>query len=122
MRSLHGIFLSVTVSLAPLANAQVIPVDKQKHLAAGAIIGAISASDVKAKHPFWNAVLFSTVAGVGKEFMDLGTGTPEAKDVYFTVAGGVIGGGVTYLIKQRMKKRFWRIKVIKRNIKGKNKK
>ena len=36
--------------------------------------------------------------GIGKEFYDLsGKGTPEVEDILFTVAGGVIGYGITRL-------------------------
>lgn len=100
------------VSLTLVASGQKIPVEKQKHFAAGVVLGSISASDYKAKYPFWNAVLFSTMAGVGKEFMDLGTGTPEAKDVYFTVAGGVVGGGITYWIRTKLNGKY---KIVRRH-------
>ena len=82
--------------------SQIIPIDKQKHIAAGIIIGGISATDRTAKYPFWNAVLFSTVCGVGKEFMDIGTGVPEVKDAVATTIGGVIGGAIVYSVRKRI--------------------
>lgn len=97
-----------------------IPVDKQKHFAAGVIIGSISATDISAKYPFWNAVLFSTVVGVGKEVMDIGTGVPEVKDAVFTVAGGIVGGGITYWIRQRIENQSRVVKI--RKFKRKRKK
>lgn len=90
------------VSFRTTVNSQAIPIDKQKHFAAGVIIGGMSASDVNAKYPFWNAVLFSTMAGVGKEFMDIGSGVPEVNDALATVAGGVIGGAIVYGIRKKI--------------------
>ena len=90
------------VSLGLNSWGQVVPIDKQKHFAAGFVVGSMSATDTRAKHPFWNAVLFSTMAGVGKEVMDIGTGVPEVNDVLFTVTGGIVGGGITYWIRKRI--------------------
>ena len=102
------------VSLSLVVKGQAIPIDKQKHFAAGLIIGSMSASDYKAKYPFWNAVLFSSAAGVGKEFMDIGSGVPEAKDIYFTVAGGIVGGGITYWIRTKLNGKYKIIRKRKR--------
>jgi VanZ family protein len=99
------------LTLAYFAKGQTIPIDKQKHFAAGVVIGGLSASYYKTKHPFWNAVLFSTVAGVSKEFVDIRIGTPDVNDALVTVAGGIVGGAIVYgvrkkihIIKQRKQK------------------
>ena len=108
MNRIAWIVFAVTVSLSTGAHCQRIPVDKQMHLAAGAIIGGMSASDPKAKYPFWNAVLFSTVCGVGKEFMDIGTGVPEVNDAIATTVGGVVGGAAVYYARKQIDR--WAIK------------
>jgi uncharacterized protein YfiM (DUF2279 family) len=83
-----------------------IPVDKQKHAAAGFIVGGLSISSKQVKHPFWTSVLMATSAGAAKELYDSRTGgTSEVKDVYFTVAGGAVSGTIGYLIKRRHDKR-----------------
>lgn len=96
------IWAMVMISLP--VSGQWIAVDKQKHAVAGAVIGGMAASDKKAKHPIWNAVIFSTVVGVGKEFMDLGGGTVDAYDALATVAGGVVGGVVVYSIRKKIER------------------
>jgi len=89
-----------------LCHAQMIPVDKQKHAAAGFIVGGLSISSKQVKHPFWTSVLMATSAGAAKELYDSRTGgTSEVKDVYFTVAGGAVSGTIGYIIKKRRDKK-----------------
>jgi uncharacterized protein YfiM (DUF2279 family) len=85
---------------------QIIPKDKQMHLAAGFTLGGLSISSKQVKHPFWTSVLMATSAGAAKELYDSRTGgTSEVKDVYFTVAGGVVSGTIGYIIKKRRDKK-----------------
>jgi len=48
----------------------------------------------------------TTLAGVGKETLDLGTGgSPEFKDFTATMAGGFIGAGIIYLGRKIFKRK-----------------
>lgn len=87
--------------LAVPGLCQRIPVDKQKHFAAGGIISEFSYVH-PSKHPFWNAVLASAVAGVAKETYDYHTGFKfDTKDVAFTVGGGAFVGGIMYFVTKK---------------------
>jgi uncharacterized protein YfiM (DUF2279 family) len=105
---LKHFFACVFIMMTLAVSAQEVPVDKQYHLAAGAVIG------------MWgtfcgNSCMFSpeksaligmvsvTVAGIGKELwdeadyriVDYGTGF-DWKDLGATMIGGVISTGLTY--------------------------
>jgi uncharacterized protein YfiM (DUF2279 family) len=85
---------------------QVIPKDKQMHLAAGFTLGGLAISSKQVKHPFWTSVLMATSTGAAKELYDSRTGGDvDRKDVYFTVAGGAVSGTIGYLIKKRRDKK-----------------
>ena len=85
---------------------QMIPKDKQMHFAAGFTLGGMAIASKEIKYPFFTAVAVATTAGVAKEYFDSRTGgTVENKDVYFTVAGGIVSGTIGYLIKRRQKKK-----------------
>lgn len=88
-----------------MGNSQQIPLDKQKHLAAGILIGGISATEKEAKYPLWNAVTFSIICGVGKEVLDSYGGKADIKDIYYTAVGGTIGGTIVYYINKRSNQR-----------------
>ena len=48
----------------------------------------------------------TTLAGVGKETLDMGTGgSPEFKDFTATMAGGFIGAGIVYLGRKIFKRK-----------------
>ena len=48
----------------------------------------------------------TSLAGVGKETLDMGTGgSPEFKDFTATMAGGFIGAGIVYLGRKIFKKK-----------------
>lgn len=85
---------------------QMIPKDKQMHIAAGFTLGGLAISSKHVKHPFWTSVLMATSAGAAKELYDSRTGgDSDIKDVYFTAAGGVVSGTIGYLIKKRRDKK-----------------
>ena len=97
--------ITFVLLVSTLSFGQTIPVDKKFHLGAGIMIGGQAAMGRCVKHPFWNAVLFSSVAGAGKEILDTRYGDPNVNDFLYTVGGGVISGGATYLIKRAVAKR-----------------
>ena len=86
-------------------NAQQIPKDKQLHFCAGATIGAWGYIIPGPKAPLWKPIVYSigtsTIAGVGKELIDLGGfGTPEWRDLGWTMIGGVVSAGILTGIKK----------------------
>jgi len=98
--------LVAMILCAQLCHAQMIPVDRQQHAAAGFILGGLSISSKQVKHPFWTSVFIATTAGVAKELYDSRTsGVVDKGDVYFTVAGGAVSGTIGYLIKRRHDKK-----------------
>lgn len=106
------IFLKRTLSvlfilLINMGFSQRIPIDKQKHLIAGVVIGSAGTYIYNDIHPIWNAILVGTVAGVGKEAYDIvsGRGVYDTNDIYYTIIGGVVGGAATYSIKKLINKR-----------------
>lgn len=82
--------------------------DKRKHFAAGAIIGAsvkLMAEAAGLKHPFWWGFAAAVAAGIVKEMVDYkrwpygftpgrGSGTAEIMDAVWTGAGGAAGAYV----------------------------
>jgi hypothetical protein len=102
-------YLSVTFIL--LVNffcfPQRIPIDKQKHLVAGAVIGSAGTYIYNDIHPVWNAILVGTMAGVGKEAYDILSerGVYDTNDIYYTIVGGALGGAATYSINKLINKR-----------------
>jgi hypothetical protein len=83
-----------------------IPIDRQKHAAAGFVLGGLSISSKKIEYPFWTSVTVAATAGLAKELYDGRTnGVVDKGDVYFTIAGGVVSGTIGYLIKRRHDKR-----------------
>jgi hypothetical protein len=82
--------------------SQIIPSDKQKHIAAGFILGGLPTMNKNIKHPFWTSVAVATSAGIAKEYYDSRVGgVVEAKDIYATIAGGALSGSIAYLVKKR---------------------
>jgi VanZ family protein len=84
----------------------VIPVDKEMHFAGGLVLSGMAISSKEIKYPFITAVTVATAAGLAKEYADQKIGGDvDRRDVYFTVAGGVVSGTIGYLIKRRHKKK-----------------
>ena len=85
---------------------QVVPVDKEMHFAGGLVLGGMAIASKEIKHPFVTAVTAATAAGLAKEYADSKIGGDvDRRDVYFTVAGGVVSGTIGYLIKKRRHKK-----------------
>ena len=92
-----GKLLIILILFPTLLGAQ-IPKDKQDHFAAGVLIGfsstCITLEQTKPIVSFAYALGSAAVIGTGKELIydkAMGRGTPETKDVLFTIAGGVAG-------------------------------
>jgi hypothetical protein len=104
------------LTFSHLGISQQIPIDKQKHFAAGFVLGGFSTMSREIKHPFWTSVAAATSAGLAKEYYDKQTGgTAEIADIYATVAGGALSGSIAYLIKrhrQNKKKTYLRYRWI----------
>ena len=85
--------------------------DKQLHLMAGTFCGSWGSwvGSVYTPSPekaFLIGMSITTLAGVGKETLDMGTGgSPEFKDFTATMAGGLIGAGIIYLGRKIFKKK-----------------
>lgn len=76
------------------------------HMAAGFIAGLILSLIIGIFSYEWMFVSIIGVAllGIGKEWIWdklLGRGTPEWKDFYFTVYGGLAGVVIAYLVKMK---------------------
>jgi len=81
--------------------SQEIPIDKQRHFAAGFVLGELSVMNKEVKHPFWTSVAVSTSAGLVKESYDKRMGGKfDRYDLGVTITGGIIAGGIGYLIKR----------------------
>jgi hypothetical protein len=88
-----------------LLSAQ-IPKDKQLHMYAGATIGAWGTLTVpdKGVQKEVIGVAWATIAGLGKETVDgFGFGTPDIKDVGYTVIGAVVSVTVIRGVKEIVK-------------------
>ena len=85
--------------------------DKQLHLMAGTFCGSWGSwvGSVYTDSPeksFIIGMSITTLAGVGKETLDMGTGgSPEFKDFTATMAGGFIGAGIVYLGRKIFKRK-----------------
>ena len=102
MRSI-GMFL---IFFCLTTSAQ-IPKDKQYHLYAGATIGAWGMMTIDNQYlkPIYG-IGWATIAGVGKELIDLGGfGTAEWKDIGATIIGGCISVGIITAIHGIFKNR-----------------
>jgi uncharacterized protein YfiM (DUF2279 family) len=95
-----------------VSYGQRIPIDKQEHFAAGAVLGAFAASHPDVKYPFLTSVLVSATVGFAKEFYDRSQvgGKLDRGDIAFTVAGGAVVGSVVYVIKRKKEKRRSRLR------------
>lgn len=66
--------------------------DLQKHVIAGALLGAAGAF-----YSFEVGIALATVVGFGKELIWdywLGRGTPDRDDAIYTAAGGILGANL----------------------------
>ena len=91
------IALSIAIFSVMPVHGQIAK-DKQMHLGAGAVVGSWGYM-IPAESKGWKPIVFSigsaTVAGVGKELVDMGGfGTPDIKDLGATVIGGVVTAGI----------------------------
>jgi len=105
MKCLIGILLLININVF----SQYVPIDKQKHLTAGIIIGGTtSIIPITNIHPFWKAIITSSTAGVVKESYDLYSkkGVFDKKDIYFTALGGALSGATVYLIYKSKKRKL----------------
>lgn len=99
-------FLFCLLFITNFVYSQEIPIDKKEHFAVGFIVGGIYSAPKEIKHPFWSSVAVATTAGVAKEMYDSRTnGDVSSGDIYATVIGGVVSGGIVYLIKKKLNKR-----------------
>jgi hypothetical protein len=101
------IILILFIWLVP-CNSQTIPIDKQLHLYAGAVVGTWGTLTVS-QETLWKPAVyglgFATAAGAGKELIDFGGfGTPDWKDFGSSVLGGIVGVGITTSIKVIVRK------------------
>jgi len=87
--------------------SQRIPIDKQQHFFIGVAIGSTAATIETNQHPLLNSLIAGTAAGVLKEGYDMyhKGGVVDKSDIYFTVAGSVVGGMSTYYINKLIHKR-----------------
>jgi hypothetical protein len=100
--------------------SQAIPKDKQLHLGAGSVVSAwgtmIPASDDHLWKPLVYGIGAATVAGAGKEILDMGGfGTPDVKDFGATVLGGVISTGIVVGVKAIIKHKHKRYAINQQN-------
>jgi hypothetical protein len=102
-----------------LCNGQILP-DKQKHFAAGYLVGfstsAITIDQKPLKSLAWN-VGVATLIGSAKEVYDMtGKGIPEIKDLLYTVGGSLLSYGVIQAFKRLPERK--RVLLANRNYKG----
>ena len=85
---------------------QIIPIDKQEHFAAGAIVGLIASKYTN--KPILFSFTTSLLIGSAKEVYDSYThrGVVDGNDVLYTVAGGVTVGVTYYLGRKIRKKKY----------------
>ena len=87
---------------------QRIPVDKQKHFAAGFILGGVYSVNREVKRPVLSSIAVTTAAAVAKEVYDTRIGgRADLKDIYATVAGGAVSGALCYLLKYKQNKTIY---------------
>lgn len=107
---LIGFFLVLMILIAQNCKAE-ISVDKKLHLAVGTFCGSWGSwvGSIYTSSPeksFLIGMGITTLAGVGKETLDMGTGgSPEFKDFTATMKGGLIGAGIIYLGRKIFKKK-----------------
>lgn len=107
---LIGLILILMILTIQNCKAQ-MPVDKKLHIAVGAFCGSWGSwvGSVYTDSPekaFLIGIGITTLAGVGKETLDMGTGgSPEFKDFTATMAGGFIGAGIVYLGRKIFKRK-----------------
>ena len=97
----------ILLLLTSVCQAQ-LPKDKQNHLVCGSAIG-FWASSATINKPVINSLCWSigstVVIGGSKELIYdkwMGKGTPEWKDLGWTVIGGVTGWGIVTLTKKAL--------------------
>jgi uncharacterized protein YfiM (DUF2279 family) len=96
-------FIIITFISESSCNGQ-IPPDKQQHFAAGYLIGfstsVITVGQKPLKSLVWD-VGIATLIGSAKEAYDMtGKGTPEIKDLVYTIGGSLLGYGVIQAFKK----------------------
>jgi hypothetical protein len=99
MRLILSILLLINLGTV---DCQQIQKDKQYHFYAGCTIGAwgMLTTDNDNLRPLYG-IMWATAAGVGKETIDLcGYGTPEWKDLGYTIAGSVISVGIILCVSK----------------------
>jgi hypothetical protein len=97
-----------------------IPPDKQKHFEAGYLIGFSTSVATFGQKPLkslaWD-IGVATLIGSAKEAYDMtGKGTPEIKDLVYTVGGSLLGYGVIQAFKRLPVKK--KVLFANRNYKG----
>lgn len=88
--------------------SQRIPIDKQQHFFIGVAVGSTASTIHTGAHPLVNTLIASSAAGIVKESYDMyhKGGVVDRADIYFTVAGGMVGGAATYFINKAIHKRM----------------
>ena len=99
------ILIAILLLITSVCQAQ-LPKDKQNHLVCGSAIG-FWASSLTIEKPVINSLCWSVgstvVIGGSKELIYdkwMGKGTPEWKDLGWTVIGGVTGWGIVTLFNK----------------------
>jgi len=93
---------ALIILCAKETHAQKILIDKQKHFAAGFVLGGVYSINREVKRPMLSSLAVSLTAAVAKEAYDTRVGgITDFGDVYATVAGGAMSGAICYLIKRK---------------------
>ena len=113
--SIIGLIIVLFLALSQRCEGQ-IQQDKQLHFGAGLVIAPWGMATVPYKSDFkqsMTGMVWATGAGVLKETLDLaGFGTPEIKDLGYTVAGAITGvlivNGVKVVIREVRKNKKYK--------------
>ena len=103
---------------------QTIPKDKQLHIYAGSVVSAWSYT-IPDNRTLWKPAIYgiggSVIVGGGKELMDMtGFGTPDIKDFYATVVGGIITTGLITGVREMVRIHKTRVKTGKSHRRNKH--